>query len=54
MSEKTDKSNQNAADTANHQVWKNPAIIKAVSSILTEIITENTRENGGSKIKGIA
>jgi len=48
MSEKTDKAN-----TTDHQVWKNPAMIKAVSSILTEIITENAKENNNQKIKGI-
>ena len=53
MSEKTDNSNKNDADALNNQVWKNSAIIKAVSSILTEIITENARENACSKNKGI-
>lgn len=52
MSEKTDNSNKNAADADNNQVWKNPSIIKAVSSILTEIITENARESSNSKNKG--
>lgn len=53
MSEKTDNKNKNPANAIDDQVWKNPAIIKAVSNILTEIITENARENSGtSKSKG--
>ena len=52
MSEKTAATNNNSADQAIHQVWKSPAIVKAVSSILSEIITENARENSSLKNKG--
>ncbi len=53
MSEMTDNSRKNQAIEENHQVWKNPGTMKAVSSILTEIITENSRENNSLKNKGI-
>jgi len=49
---KDKKNNKNSADNAEPQIWKNPQLVTAVSSILTEIITENARDISSSKNKG--
>ena len=53
MSEKTESTSNNSNTLAANQVWKNPGIVKAVSNILTEIISENSKEISKLKTKGI-
>jgi hypothetical protein len=53
MSEKSKTKNKNLSDTQTPQVWKNPEIVKAVSGILSEIISENEKEMSSNKISSI-